>query len=90
MGVISQRSRKPVYGAFSGVTIPFVPQERRGFKSSNFTVIFLFVTLKMFKVNDRLSKNKRLAVSQMAFRARKVFRTFEKPAPDPDFPSMQP
>ena len=31
---------------FSGVTIPFVSQERRGFKSSNFTVIFLFVTLK--------------------------------------------
>ena len=35
-----------LYGPFSGVTIPFVSQERRGFKSSNFTVIFLFVTLK--------------------------------------------
>ena len=31
---------------FSGVTNPFVSQERRGFKSSNFTLIFLFVTLK--------------------------------------------
>ena len=31
---------------FSGVTIPFVSQERRGFKLSNFTVTFLFVTLK--------------------------------------------
>ena len=35
-----------IYGPFSGVTIPFVSQERRGFKSSKFTVIFLFVTLK--------------------------------------------
>ena len=35
-----------LYGPFSGVTIPFVSQERRGFKSSNFTVIFLSVTLK--------------------------------------------
>ena len=35
-----------LYGPFSGVTIPFVSQERRGFKSSNFKVIFLFVTLK--------------------------------------------
>ena len=35
-----------LYGPFSGVAIPFVSQERRGFKASNFTVIFLFVTLK--------------------------------------------
>ena len=35
-----------LYGPFSGVTIPFVSQERREFKSSNFTVIFLFITLK--------------------------------------------
>ena len=33
-------------GSFSRVTIFFVSQERRGFNSSNFTVIFLFVTLK--------------------------------------------
>ena len=32
--------------AISGVTIPFVTQERRAFNSSNFAVIFLFVTLK--------------------------------------------
>ena len=31
---------------FLGVEIPSVSQERRGFKSSNFTVILLFVTLK--------------------------------------------
>ena len=35
-----------LYGPFSGVTISFVSQERRGFKLSNFTVILLFVTLK--------------------------------------------
>ena len=35
-----------LYGPFSGVTISFVSQERREFNTSNFTVIFLFVTLK--------------------------------------------
>ena len=35
-----------LFGAFSGVTVPFVSQERRGFKSSNFTYIFLLVSLK--------------------------------------------
>ena len=35
-----------LYGPFSGATIPFVTQERRAFNSSNFTVNFLFVTLK--------------------------------------------
>ena len=34
------------YGPLSAVTILFVSQERRGFKSSNFIVIFLFATLK--------------------------------------------
>ena len=32
-----------LYGPFSGVTIPFVSQERRVFKSSDFTVIFFFI-----------------------------------------------
>ena len=32
--------------AISGVTIPSVSQERRGFKSSNFTVSLFFATLK--------------------------------------------
>ena len=35
-----------LYGTLSGIIIPSVAQERRGFKSSNFTVILLFVTLK--------------------------------------------
>ena len=43
-----------IYGPFSGVTIPFVSQERRGFKSSNFRVIFLCYLENTLK--DRLSK----------------------------------
>ena len=35
-----------LYGPFSGVTIPFVSQERREFNTSNFTVIFSFCYLK--------------------------------------------
>ena len=68
-----------LYGPFSGVTIPFVTQERRTFNSSNFTVNFLLVTLKACK-NIGFPKQA-VAISQMAFRARKVFGTFEKQAP---------
>ena len=35
-----------IYGPFSGVAISFVTQERRAFNSSNFTVNFLYGTLK--------------------------------------------
>ena len=70
-----------IYGPFSGVAIPFVSQERRGFKSSNFTVIFLFVTLK--HVKRSALQTKRLAVSQMSFRVRKDFGTFMKRSPGP-------
>ena len=35
-----------LYGPFSGVAHPFVTQERKAFNSSNFKVIFLFVTFK--------------------------------------------
>ena len=37
---------KTICGPFLGVAIPFVSQERRGFRSSNFTVILLLVILK--------------------------------------------
>ena len=37
-----------LYGPFSGVTIPSVPQERRGIRSLNFTDSLRFVTLKHF------------------------------------------
>ena len=43
-----------LYGAFSGVTIPFVSQERRGFNSSNFSCFSFCCLENMFK--DRLSK----------------------------------
>ena len=47
LGAGGRFSKVPkLYGPFSGVTIPFVTQERRAFNSSNFTVNFLFVTLK--------------------------------------------
>ena len=68
-----------LYGPFSGVTIPFVSQERKVLESSHFTVIFLFVTLKTFKRSA--FQNKRLAISLMAFPARNVFGNFEKRAP---------
>ena len=44
-----------LYGPFSGVKIPFVTQEWRGFKSSNFTVSFPFCYLENM-LKDRLSK----------------------------------
>ena len=37
-----------LYGPLSGVTIPFVFQERRGFESSNSTDVFLLVSLKTY------------------------------------------
>ena len=46
-GPVSRKSRN-FTGPFSGVTIPSVSQERRGFKSSNFTLSLLFVTLKTY------------------------------------------
>ena len=44
-GPVSRKSRN-FYGPFSGVTIPFVAQDWRGFKSSNFTYMFLLVSVK--------------------------------------------
>ena len=43
---VSRNSRN-LYGPFSGVIIPSVSHETRGFKSSNFTVILLLVILKI-------------------------------------------
>ena len=65
-----------LYGAFSGVTIPFLSPERRGFKSLNFTVILLFVTLKKCQ---NIGSPKQ-ALDSLAFRARNVFGTLEKQA----------
>ena len=67
-----------LYGPFSGVTIPLLSQERRGFKSSQ-SVCFL---LPWKHVKRSAFQNKRLPVLQTAFRARKGFGTFEKRALD--------
>ena len=68
-----------LYGPFSGVTIPSLSQERRGFKSSNFTVILLFVTLTTCKkigfpeqAVDRFTNG---------FSGRKSFRDFRETGP---------
>ena len=67
-GPVSRKARN-----CTGATIPFVSQERRGFK------FFLLLPLK--HVKRSAFQSKRLAVSQIAFRARKVIGTFEKRAP---------
>ena len=46
LGPVSRKSRYFTGHFLNCVTIPFVSQVRRGFKSSSFTVILLFVTLK--------------------------------------------
>ena len=46
-GPVACFSKVPkLFGPVSGATIPFVSQERTGFKSSNFTDVFLLVSLK--------------------------------------------
>ena len=75
--VLSNQGPPPdpkLYCAFSSVTIPFVSQERRGFNSSNFTVILSVCYLEN-KLKDRLSKT-----SGWQFR-KWVFGSFKKRAP---------
>ena len=66
-------------GPFSGVTIPFVSQEWRGFNSSDFTVIFLFVT---FKTCYKIGFPKQ-AVASLAngFSGPKSYRDFRETGP---------
>ena len=59
-----------LYRPFSGVTIPFASQEQRGFKSSNFTVLFVFVALKNM-LKDQLSKASGLQFHKWLFRPKK-------------------
>ena len=74
-GPVSQKSRNFMSHFHN---IPFASQERRGLKSSKFTVIFLFVTVPWKQTKRSAFRNKWLAVSLMAFQAWKVFMTFEK------------
>ena len=68
-----------LYGPFLGVLIRFVSQERSGLKSSNFTVIFIFVTL---KTRLKIGFPKQAVGSfTNGFSGPKSFRVFEKRAP---------
>ena len=68
-----------LYGPFLGVTIPFVSQERRGFKSSNLTVIWIFVTLKTCQ-KDGFPK-RAVASFTNGFSGPKSFRDFRETGP---------
>ena len=69
-----------LYGPFSGATIPFISQERRGFKSSSFSH-FSFCHLENM-LKDRLSKTSGWQFHKWLSDP-KVFWTYEKQAPDP-------
>ena len=68
-----------LYGPFSGATIPFVSQEWRGFKSSNFTVIFFCVALKTcLKIGF---PNQAVGNFTFGFSGPKNFRDFRETGP---------
>ena len=66
------------YRLFSDVTISTVSQEPSGFKSSNFTIILLFVALKTC-LKDRLSKSSGFGSFVNGFPKR--FRDFRETGP---------
>ena len=70
---VYQKSRN-----FSVATILFISSPRRGSKPSNFVIFLVFLTLKHSKRSA--FQNKRIAVLQLAFWARKVLGPFEKQA----------
>ena len=73
-GSVSRKSRN-----FTGVTIPFVSQERRGFKSSNLTDMFLLVSLKTY---SKIGFSKQAVGSfTNGFLAPKRFRDFRETGP---------
>ena len=60
----------------------FVSSKRRRLEARNFAVIFIFIPFTIYEKTTAL-QNKQVGVLRMAFRARKVFGTFEKRAPGP-------
>ena len=70
-----------LYGPFSSVTVPFVSQERRGFNSSKFTVIFLFVPLKAFQKTG--FPKQAVGSFPIGFSGPKSFRDFRETGPWP-------
>ena len=68
-----------LYGPFSGVTIPLVSRQNGEDLIHQTSRLFFFLSN---HVKRSAFQNKRFLVSQMAFRARKVIRAFEKRASD--------
>ena len=77
MGPVSQKSRN-VLGLSRVPQFPLYLRSAEILKPSNFAVLLVFLTLK--DVKRSAFQNKRIAVLQLAFGARKVFGTFEKRA----------
>ena len=65
-----------LFGRISGDIILFVSSKRRRLEARNFVVILYLFPLQHMK--RPASKNKRVGVLRTAFRARKIFGTFEK------------
>ena len=68
------------FGRISGDMILFECSKPRRLGARNFVLILIFIPFTTHMKRPAL-QNKRVAVLQMAFRARNVFGTFEKRAP---------
>ena len=78
LGPVSRKSRN-FTGHFRMSQFPLYLKNREDLRRQTSQLFFFLLS---WKLNKRSAfQNKRLAVSQMAFRARKVFGTFEKQAP---------
>ena len=67
------------FGRILGDIINFVSSKRKRLEARNFAVILIFIP---FTTYEEISfQKKQVGVLRMAFRARKVFGTFEKRAP---------
>ena len=69
-----------LFGSISGDIILFLSSKRRRLEVRNFAVIFIFIPFTTYEKKTAL-QNKEVGVLGMAFRAGKVFGTFEKRAP---------
>ena len=70
-----------LFGPISGDIILFISSKRRRLEARNFTVIFiLFLFIPLQHMKRPTLQDKQVGVLRMAFRARKVFGTFEKRA----------
>ena len=72
-----------LFGSLSGAAIRFISSQRWGSNPSSFAVLLVFHTLKAcWKISFQ---NKWIAVWPLAFRARKVFGTYEEKYPGARF-----